>query len=206
MSNNDSAYITNVKNTLTELGNIGAGNASTSLSVLLKSMISVSPPEVKLCDFRELENAVGISEEEMAVGVFSTIDGEIDAVISFIMPKDDAENLVKMVLGDDVEWNSDIGKSAISEISNILIGSYVGSLENLTNAKVRYTLPEICIDMLGAILSVPYIEFSQISDKSLLLSSEFKVGDYKIDGHIIMISSPHSFDKLMDRLGVGGAV
>ena len=37
-----------VKDALTELGNIGAGNATTSLSVLLSSKLSMSAPTVKL--------------------------------------------------------------------------------------------------------------------------------------------------------------
>ena len=44
-----------VKDALTELGNIGAGNATTSLSVLLSSKLSMSAPTVKLYDFNELE-------------------------------------------------------------------------------------------------------------------------------------------------------
>lgn len=42
-----------VKDALTELGNIGAGNATTSLSVLLSSKLSMSAPTVKLYDFNE---------------------------------------------------------------------------------------------------------------------------------------------------------
>mgnify|MGYP003295972154 FL=1 len=40
-----------VHNALTELGNIGAGNAATSLSVLLNSEMTMSPPQVALYDF-----------------------------------------------------------------------------------------------------------------------------------------------------------
>lgn len=192
-----------VQNTLTEMGNIGAGNAATSLSVMLRTKISMGIPVVKMCNFDELESFIG-NPESIVVGVFSTINGGFEAVIAFLLTIADAENFVKIVLGDGVEWNSEIGVSAISEISNIMIGSYVSSLETLTNTKIRYSLPEVCIDMAGAILSVPYIEYSQIGDKSLLISSELVVGDYKIDGHLMLISYSNSYDILLEKLGIGG--
>ena len=61
-----------VKDALTELGNIGAGNATTSLSVLLSSKLSMSAPTVKLYDFNELENALG-GPETSVVGVLSRL-------------------------------------------------------------------------------------------------------------------------------------
>ena len=203
MDNKTSNLSKVVENTLAELGNIGAGNAATSLSVLLRSKISMNIPVVKMCDFDDIEELVG-SSDSIVVGVFSTINGGFEAVIAFLLTIGDAEKLVGMVLGEGAEWNSEIGISAISEIANILIGSYVASLETFTNTKIRYSLPEVCVDMAGAILSVPYIEYSQIGDRSLLISSESFVGDYKIDGHLLLISYSNSYDILLEKLGIGG--
>ena len=68
-----------VKDALTELGNIGAGNATTSLSVLLSSKLSMSAPTVKLYDFNELENALG-GPETSVVGVLSRLHGSFNAM------------------------------------------------------------------------------------------------------------------------------
>lgn len=188
---------------LTELGNIGAGNAATSLSVMLDSKIEMSIPEVKVCDFDGLENLVG-NPEEIVASVFSIISGGFDAIIAFLLTVDDAKKFVKLALKDDTLWNSDMGVSAINEISNILIGSYAAALETLTETKIRYSLPEACIDMAGAVLSVPCIEYCQMSDKSLIISSDLIVGDYKIDGHLFLISYSNSYDILLQKLGIGG--
>ena len=58
--------------------------------------------------------------------------------------------------------------------------------------------------MAGAILSVPCIEFGKISDKALLINSQFKAGEKEVDGYIMMMSEVHSFDSLLNRLGIGG--
>jgi len=190
-------------NALTELGNIGAGNATTSLSVMLNSKLTMSPPKVDIYDFNALENILG-GPDATVMGVLSTIGGDMNAMILFVVGMEDAENLVKALMGEGIEWHSEMGISAIGEIANIIIGSYVASLETLTGMKMRYSQPESCIDMAGAILSVPCIEFGKISDKALLINSQFKAGEKEVDGYIMMMSEVHSFDSLLNRLGIGG--
>ncbi len=192
-----------VKNALTELGNIGAGNAATSLSVLLSSKLTMTPPQVKLYDFNDLENILG-GPDATVVGVLSSVEGELKAILLFVVGVEDAKHLVKALMGQDVEWHSEIGLSAVNEIANIIIGSYVSSLETLSGLKIRYALPQICIDMAGAILSVPCIEFGKVGDKALLINSQFMAGEQAINGYIMMVSELHSYDELLKRLGIGG--
>ena len=44
---------------LKELGNIGAGNATTALAELLQSKVDMSVPQVKLIDFSEIGELIG---------------------------------------------------------------------------------------------------------------------------------------------------
>ena len=196
MGNSKEQLSEQVKNALTELGNIGAGNATTSLSVLLSSRLTMTAPIVKLYDFNELENALG-GPETSVVGVLSRLNGPINAMILFVLGLDDAKNLASVMLGTELEWHGDMGISAIGEIANILIGSYVASLGNLSGMELRYSQPQICIDMAGAIFSVPCIEYGMISDKALLINSGFKTGNQEINGYIMLISEMHSFDQLL---------
>lgn len=192
-------------NALTELGNIGAGNAATSLSVLLSSKLTMTTPSVALVSFDELENALG-GAERAVLGVMSQLEGLLQSMILFVVGLEDAEHLCKTLLGQDAEWHSEMGMSAIQEIANIIIGSYVASLENLSGVKIRYSQPEYCIDMAASILSVPCIEFGMVSDNALLINSKFAAGDEHIDGFIMLVSEVHSFDKLLAQLGIGGVV
>ncbi len=190
-------------NALAELGNIGAGNATTSLSVMLNSKLTMCPPKVDLYDFNGLENILG-GPDATVVGVLSTIGGDMNAMILFVVGMEDAENLVRVLLNSDIEWHSEMGMSAVKEIANIIIGSYVASLETLSGMKMRYSPPEACIDMAGAILSVPCIEFGKVSDKALLINSQFIAGEQEINGYIMMMSEMNSFDALLNKLGIGG--
>ena len=192
-----------VKNALSEIGNIGAGNAATSLSTMLSAELTMSPPQVDIYDFNELENILG-GPDHVVVGVLSMVEGDMQAMILFVMGMDDAKHLVKSLMGEELDWRSEMGLSSISEIANILIGSYAGSLEMLSGMKIRYEQPSLCVDMAGSILSVPCIHFAKMSDKALLINSHFKVGQYEINGYIMMVSETHSYDVFLNNLGIGG--
>ena len=190
---------------LEEFGNIGVGNASTALSVMLSSKLSISRPTVAVYDFNELDTLLGGSETPV-VGVISRIEGDLDAMILFVLGLEDARTLVGELMGEQYknEWNQEMGISAIKEICNIMIGSYVSSLETLLGKKIRYQLPLICIDMAASILSVPCVQLSTVSDNALLINSDFKVGNQSINGYIMLISDIHSYDEILQQLGIGG--
>lgn len=192
----------NICNALTELGNIGAGNAATSLSKLLSSKLTMGSPKVALYDFNALENILG-GAESTVVGVLAGIEGEMKAMILFVLGVNEAEQLVKSMLGEETQWQSELGMSVVTEIANIIVGSYVASLETLSGLRIRYSQPEPIIDMAGAILSVPCIVFGKVSDKALLINSQFSVDERKIDGYIMVISETHSYDVLLKQLGIG---
>lgn len=191
------------KNALEELGNIGAGNATTSLSVMLSSRLTINKPQVEICDFDTLENKLG-GADATVVGVMSTVKGEMDAVLLFVLGINDAKRLIETATQSSIDLNCELGISVVREIANIIIGSYLASLETLTGLKLRHEVPQLCIDMAGSILSVPCIEFGTVSDKALLINSQFKDGENEIDGYIMLMSEMHSFNVLLNRLGIGG--
>jgi len=62
------------------------------------------------------------------------------------------------------------------------------------------------IDMIGALLSVPAIEFGKISDKVLLIETKFddekKQDVTAIQGYYILIPDVDSYSKMLDSLGM----
>ena len=58
---------------LKELGNIGAGNATTALSQMMQCKVDMSVPQVKLMEFKELGQLMG--GEERAAAHFMKVNG-----------------------------------------------------------------------------------------------------------------------------------
>jgi chemotaxis protein CheC len=94
--------------------------------------------------------------------------------------------------------------SALKEIGNILTGSYLSALSGLTNLKILPSIPDIAIDMAGAILSVPAIEFGKVGDTVLYIETEFSEGADKVVGDFFLVPDMETYDVLLKALGVNG--
>jgi chemotaxis protein CheC len=189
---------------LKEIGNIGAGNATTALSQMINTKVDMKVPVVELLEFRDLPDVVG-GAETIVVGILLTIEGDIDGMMMFMLEEDSAHHLVDMIVGKKSDGSrefTEMDLSALNEIGNIIAGAYLSSLSALTNMRISASVPYMSIDMSGAILSVPAIEFGKIGDKALLIQSRFCEDDDEVNGYFILIPTLESYGKIMNSLGL----
>jgi chemotaxis protein CheC len=190
---------------LKELGNIGAGNATTALSQMINTKVDMSVPRVELLEFKELPDIVG-GAETIVSGILLMLEGDIDGMMMFMLDKSSARHLVSMLLGTDMPESDEFSEleiSALKEIGNIITGAYLSSLSSLIGLKIVSSVPYLSIDMAGAILSVPAIEFGKVGDKALLIQSQFgEIAENSINGFFIMIPTVESYSKIMKALGM----
>ena len=188
---------------LKEIGNIGAGNATTALSQLINAKVDMSVPQVKLLEFSKLGELMG-GEEQIMAGIYLCVEGDISGSIMFLLEKGSAKHLVsKLMMGMESpgEEFGEMEMSALKEIGNIITGAYLNSLSTLTNLKIYPSVPDLTIDMAGAILSVPAIEFGTLGDKILLIQNQF-FDDCQIDGYFILVPDLESYAKILSALGI----
>ena len=193
----------NYYDVLKELGNIGAGNAMTALSQMLQCKVDMKVPQVRLLEFSEVGDMMG-GEEQIMVGVFLGVDGDITGSMMFMVEEESARHLIQKITmrmlppGSEFE---EMGLSAMKEIGNIITGAYLNSLSTLTNLKIIPTPPALTVDMAGAILSVPAIQFGIFGDNILLIQSQF-YDEIELDGYFILIPDLESYSKILGALGI----
>ena len=188
---------------LKELGNIGAGNATTALAQMLQCKVDMAVPQVKLLEFKELGETMG-GEEQIMAGIYLGIEGDITGSIMFLLEKQAARHLVTKLMGMAPEGEdfSEMEYSALKEVANIITGAYLNSLSGLTNLCIYPSVPDLCVDMAGAILSVPAIEFGALGDKMLLIQTQF-FDEMTLDGYFILIPDLESYGRILSALGLG---
>ncbi len=206
MSHIDLNHIDNMEyDVLREIGNIGAGNATTALSQMINAKIDMQVPNVELLEFKELSDIVG-GAENIVVGILFTLEGQVDGMMMFMMDKTSSRHLVNLLMGDTyasgLDEFSTMELSALNEIGNIIAGAYLSSLSTLTNMLITSSVPYMSIDMAGAILSVPAIEFGKIGDKALLIETEFGDDDSAVNGFFILIPTIDSYRSILSSLGL----
>lgn len=191
---------------LKELGNIGAGNATTAIASMLNLTIDMKVPKVELKAVEDLGGAI-CPEEETIVGIFLEVQHDISGSMMFLMRLDSAHYLVNRLMGgmgssqgDSVTF-SEMELSAMKEIGNIIAGSYLSALSTMTNLVITPSVPYIAVDMAAAILSVPAIQFGQFGDNALLIETEFG-DDVMMEGYFILLPDEDSYDKILQSLGI----
>ncbi len=192
---------------LRELGNIGAGNAVTSLAKMMGRKVDMKVPVANLKEFKDMAKIIG-SEETLVFGVLVPISGEISGMMLLLVKVDSARTLINCLIGENKEYEeneefSDMDRSAIQEIGNILSSAYINALSTLTNKTIIPSIPLLAMDMAGAILSVPAIEFGKVADKVLFVETIFEDDREKeVSGYFILVPEPESFNTMINSLGV----
>lgn len=187
---------------LKELGNIGAGNATTALSQMMQCKVDMSVPQVRLMEFKELGKIMG-GEEIIMAGIYLGIEGDIAGSIMFLLEKQAARHLVDKLMGMSMEGEefSEMEFSALKEVGNIITAAYLNSLSSLTGLRIQPSVPDLTVDMAGAILSVPAIEFGALGDKMLLIQTQF-FDEMVLDGYFILVPNLDSYGKILSTLGL----
>ena len=187
---------------LKELGNIGAGNATTALSQMIQCKIDMAVPQVQLLEFKELGAAMG-GEEVVMAGIYLAIDGDIKGSIMFLLEKNAAKHLVSKLMGMESQEDdlSEMELSALKEVGNIITGAYLNSLSSITNLTIFPSVPDLTVDMAGAILSVPAIEFAALGDRMLMIQTQF-FDEMVLDGYFILIPDLDSYGRMLAALGI----
>ena len=191
---------------LREIGNIGAGNAATALADILDDRVEISIPIVRVTDFDTAVNALG-GAESMTVGVMLNYSGDANGMIMFLLNMDDAKQVMNILLQgygeEDENEITEMKLSAIKEIGNILGSSYIGSIATLTGLQIELSIPYVAIDMAGALMSVPIIEFGAVGDKVMFIEESFSGREHNLKSNVVMFAQVDTLRIIMERLGIG---
>ena len=186
---------------LKEIGNIGAGNATTAIANMLGLRIDMSVPEVAFLPVEDLGSAIG-AEDEIIVGIMLGVEADIDGSMMFLMDMPSAHHIVNKLMMRDDSYNEpfdEMDLSAIKEIGNIIAGSYLSALSGLTNLTIVPSVPFVAVDMAAAILSVPAVQFGIFGDNALMINTEFS-DDLGIKGHFILMPEEDSYAKIYSQI------
>lgn len=194
---------------LREIGNIGQGNAASALAQMLGLSIDISVPTVRLLEMDEAVQYLG-GPENVVLGMLVGLSGEIQGMMLYVLQRGFATNMINTVFGKDVKELTafdEMDLSFVQEIGNILAGSYVNAISSLTGLTIDISVPNICIDMAGAILAVPAVEFAHIGSKVLFIDDNFIFGGdgsnpEEVKSNMILVPELKSLDTLFQHLGV----
>ncbi len=96
----------------------------------------------------------------------------------------------------------ELESSALVEVGNIMISTFINALSGLAGMDVKLTVPAFTVDMQGAILAVPMAEYGGQSDYIMTIGGNFVCDNKQVPCRLLMSPDLRSLNALFRKLGV----
>ena len=189
---------------LQEMGNIGSGNAASSLSAMLGKTVTMHVPKISVLDYQSVIDVMG-GPEKIITAILVLFKGDIKGMMMFLLENAFDEIVVNTFMGKqniDVTKMDEADSSAVKEMGNIMAGAYLSALAAMAEFTVEMDPPSMTVDMMGAVMNAPMVSLHEVGDKVLFIDEGFKIDNVEINADIILVPEMESLDILMKKLGV----
>ena len=190
--------------TIREMGSIGTGNAATALSSMLGCEVRIDMPEVRIMGYNEAIDWIG-GPEVITAGVLVHMSGELNGIMLSVQQMEFVNLVLQRMVGRTVqeyEQLDDLDRSALVEVGNIMISTFINALSSLAEITTRLTVPAFAVDMQGAILTVPMAEFGGQSDYIMTIGANFICAGKAVPCQLLLSPDIRSLNFLLKKLGV----
>ena len=190
--------------TLREIGSIGTGNAASALSSMLNRSIRITLPEVRIMGYNEAIEWIG-GPEAITAGVLVGIGGQINGIMLAVQDLDFINLVLDSTLEETIQDYEELGeleRSALVEIGNIMISTFINALSGLADVKIELTVPCLTVDMQGAILTVPMAAYGGQTDYLMTIGGNFIADGKEVPCRLLLSPDIRSLNFLLRKLGV----
>ncbi|WP_034552198.1 chemotaxis protein CheC [Carnobacterium funditum] len=188
---------------LKEVINIGGGNAATSLSQLIDKPVNMTVPIIEMLDYSEVYEQI-MPEDAVVKAVMIRMFGDADGMFLFTVDQAASESIVKMMMPVGIEYSEQLADSALQELVNILVHSFLNAMIKLLDIHLLTSVPLLTKDMFGAIMSSVYLEQGQYEESVMIIKNEFYYAGDRLESSLYFVPQPGILEKMFELLGVGG--
>jgi len=187
-----------------EISSIGTSHAATALSKMLQKEIRISIPQVSILGYNEALARIGNAEEIVAATLVK-MDQDVEGLMLFLFNLDFADTILEPLLGQrysSFEEMDQLAYSALEEIGNIIICSYINAFTKLVDVDIKLSVPSSTVNMLGGVLTVPIAEYGYETDKLMYFNADFVMDGKQLSDWLLMLPDIKSLNAILEKLGV----
>jgi chemotaxis protein CheC len=175
-----------------ELGNIGAGHAATSLSEILQQRVEIDIPRIGTIPPNMLPKFYQTNNMP-ATAVYIHLMGDLECHFLFIFELPELKEITSLMTQTitNQECESSMESSALEELGNILIGSFLTAISDFTGLNLISTPPMLVGAPFDAIISEFIVKLASDSGDALVFDTCFKrSGGYYAPTQLMILPSP----------------
>jgi len=185
---------------LLEIGSMGAGHATTTLSKVLHEPIKIEVPRVHMSPPHLVPRIYGKHDTVVAV-IFMQLRDTANCDIMLIFEEEESKKIAALMTDDvDDEVTPEMEMSAIEEMGSIVLCSFLNAMADFTLTKLVSTPPQLIIDSFDAVIDNLLIKQALCSEVAVIFDTRFKRYNSSTEGFLITFPS----DKLQRMLAQKG--
>lgn len=137
----------------------------------------------------------------MLVGMSGQLSGIMLSVQQLDFVNLVLESMMERTIKDYMELG-EIERSALTEVGNIMISTFINALSGLADLDIKLTVPAFTVDMQGAIMAVPMAEYGGQSNYIMTIGGNFICNGKEIPCRLLLSPDIRSLNFLLRKLGV----
>lgn len=179
---------------LTEVFNVGVGQAANALSQLANATVRLSVPKVEMLTKQNISNAMASHGADRICAVRQDFTGVLNTEAVLMFPVQQSLQLVQMMIGDEVplEQLGEMEQEALAEIGNILLNSVVSGVADVLKMKFDGSLPSVELGPVGEVLCGK----GAMHEEVLSLQIDFAIDALHIQGFLVFLLDVDSIESL----------
>jgi len=174
---------------LVELGNIGAGNATTALGDMINERIVVEVPRVHVSPPHLIPRLFSSRDQLMTV-IYMQLRGEADCDILLVLEVEEAKKIASMMAmmpPEDLDMETE--NSAIEELGNIMIGGFLSAISDFTGVKMVPHPPSLVRGLFDAVLDSFLVKQALLTEAALVFDACFRRNSSEVGGSLVVFPS-----------------
>lgn len=153
----------------------GVKKASESLHMMSASAIRMEVISAGLTPTQRLSE-VATNPEDMVVGVYITVSGDMPGHALLVFPYESALLLVDIITGlapGTTQAMDDMEQSVLQEIGNIVTSSYLNALSDFYRCSLLPSPPSLAIDMAAAVIDSVLLNTGHFEEETISIVTRF---------------------------------
>lgn len=188
---------------LTEILNIGSGRAACALSEITGSHIGLQVPYVHVWNPGENRQLAQPLNPDCGPAIRQTFRGGLAGQAFLAFRNKNALELARIV-GEIPATAEEIDEELsgiLEEIGNIVLNAVIGTIANILDCNLSYTVPQLCSQTTLAEIVARNSDAQQASDSIvLILETSFTVSDRKISSSLLLLFESEDIGRLFTAL------
>lgn len=185
---------------LTEIFNIGAGRAASSLSEIVGDEVKLSVPRLQFFKSAEI-NAKSLSLNSPRLGaVKQHFSGPFEADAMLLFTEERALEIVRDMMGSQlsIEELADFEHEAMCELGNIILNACLSSMADVLNLTLQSSLPSYRVN--SSEIIVQEIIAATTQPVMLVLHIDLAIVKRHSEGNLVFLLSSSSLEALLTRI------